>query len=110
MSLEDQIMQNFLTLVETQPPLFADCQGELEQLCQSLPEDKEEMSDAIADWYESHPPIRDAMDAMSGNVISDYSKAPGTQGHAPPPPDPKTYRNILENAIRRLQSPPKQTP
>ncbi len=33
MSLEDQIMQNFLTLVETQPPLFADCQGELEQLC-----------------------------------------------------------------------------
>ncbi|MCT7976586.1 hypothetical protein [Laspinema olomoucense] len=110
MSLEDQIMQNFLTLVETQPPLFADCQGELEQLCKSLPEDKEEMSDAIADWCESRTTIRDAMDAMSGNIISDYSKAPGIHGNAPPPPDPKAYRDILENAIRRIQSPPKQTP
>ncbi|MCT7984033.1 hypothetical protein NG796_12065 [Laspinema sp. A4] len=107
MSLEDKMIQDFITLVETQSLLFADYPGEVEALIESLPEDKEGMSDAIADWYESHPPIRDAMDAMSGNVISDYSKAPGTQGHAPPPPDPKTYRNILENAIRRIQSPPK---
>jgi hypothetical protein len=108
MSLEDQIMQNFLTLVETQPPLFADCQGELEQLCNSLPEDKEEMSDAIADWYESHPAILNAMDAMSKQQEGD--RVPGTQGNAPPPPDPKLYQEMLQNAMRRNQSSSKTKP
>ncbi|MCT7975855.1 hypothetical protein [Laspinema olomoucense] len=108
MSLEDQIMQNFLTLVETQPPLFADCQGELEQWCKSLPEDKEEMSDASAAWYRFRPAIRETMYALSQRKETKESdRAPGHTGNAPPPPDPKTYRNILENAIRRIQSPPK---
>jgi len=106
MLLEDKTIQKFLTLVKTQSSLFADCQGELEQLSKSLPEDKEGISDAIASWCESHPAIQNA---MSGNTLSDYSKTFGIDGHAPPPPDPKAYRDILENAIRRIP-PPKQTP
>lgn len=107
MLLEDKTIQKFLTLVETQSSLFADCQGELEQLWKSLPEDKEGMSDAIASWCQSRPTIRDAMDTMSKRKEGDRS--PGHTGHAPPPPDPKAYRDILENAIR-LIPPPKQTP
>ncbi|WP_199247798.1 hypothetical protein [[Phormidium] sp. ETS-05] len=108
MSSRDEYIQNFITLVETQWPLFADCQGELEQLQTSLPDDIKGISNAIASWCKSRPPIRDAMDAMSGQKVGD--RTPGHTGEAPPPPDPKTYRDILENTIRRNQSPPKQTP
>ncbi len=55
MSLEDKMIQDFIQLVETQWPLFADYQGELEALVKNLPSDKEGMSDAIASWCESHP-------------------------------------------------------
>ena len=109
MLLEDQTIQNFITLVETQWPLFADCQGSLEQLQANLPSDKEEMSDTIADWCESHPAILDAMDRMSED-ISKYSKTPGNQGKAPPPPDPKQYQEMLENAMRRNQPQSKTKP
>lgn len=107
MSLEDQTIQNFITLVETQWPLFADCQGELEQLWRDLPSDKEGMSDMIADWYESHPAIADAMDAISEEKQT--KRAPGTLGNVPNP-DPKLYQQMLENAMRRNQSPPKTKP
>ncbi|TVQ58253.1 MAG: hypothetical protein EA366_07000 [Spirulina sp. DLM2.Bin59] len=111
MSLEDQMIQDFIALVETQWPLFVDCQRELTQLCESLPEDKEAMSDAIAAWCESHPAIQNAIDVLSGNEISDGSKAPGTQGKAPPPPqDPKMYQEMLQNNIRRNQSPSQPKP
>jgi hypothetical protein len=105
MSSRDQYIQNFITLVKTRSPLFADCQEELEQLRTSLPEDTAGISNAIAAWCKSRPTIRDAMGAMSEQKEGD--RAPGHTGNAPPPPDPKTYRNILENAIRRIQSPPK---
>ena len=51
--------------------------------------------------------FQDAMDAISGQKVGD--RTPGHTGEAPPPPDPKTYQYILENTIRRIQSPPKQT-
>ncbi|MEB3827682.1 hypothetical protein [Phormidium sp. CCY1219] len=108
MSLEDQTIQNFITLVETQWPLFADCQAELEQLQANLPSDKEEMSDTIADWCESHPAILDALDAISQQPQSD--RVPGHQGNAPPPPDPKLYQEMLQNAMRRNQPPSKTKP
>ena len=105
---EDQTIQNFITLVKTQWPLFADCQGSLEQLQANLPLDKEEMSDTIADWCESHPAILDALDAISEQQESD--RVPGNQGKAPPPPDPKQYQEMLENAMRRNQPPSKTKP
>lgn len=108
MSSRDQYIQNFITLVETQWPLFADCQGELEQLRTSLPDDSKGISNAIASWCQSRPTIRDAMDAISKSKEGD--RVPGHTGKAPPPPDPKAYRDILENAIRRIQSPSKHTP
>ncbi len=108
MSSRDQYIQNFITLVETQWPLFADCQEELEQLRTGLPPDTKGISNAIASWCNSRPTIRDAMDAMSERKEGD--RVPGHTGIAPPRPDPKDYRDILENAIRRIQSPPKQTP
>ncbi|MBD1940317.1 hypothetical protein [Microcoleus sp. FACHB-68] len=108
MRLEDQTIQDFITLVETQWPLFAECQGELEQLQTSLPSDREGMSDAIIDWCESHPAILDAMDAMSEQQQRD--RVPGSHGHAPPPPDPKVYQEMLDNEIRRNQSSSKTKP
>lgn len=105
---EDKDIQDFIKLVETQRPLFADCQEELQQLLGNLPSDKEGMSDAIADWCEAHPSVQKALDALSEQKGGD--RVPGHTGNAPPPPDPKAYRDILENAIRRIQSPSKQTP
>ncbi len=102
MSSRDEYIQNFITLVETQWPLFADCQGELEQLQTSLPDNIKGISNAIASWCQSRPPIRDAMDAMSGLQVGD--RVPGTQGNAPPPPDPKIYQEMLQNNIRRHRS------
>jgi hypothetical protein len=102
MSSRDQYIQNFITLVETQWPLFAGCQGELEQLRTSLPDDTKGISNAIASWCQSRPTIRDAMDTMSKSKEGD--RVPGTQGNAPPPPDPKIYQEMLQNNIRRHQS------
>jgi len=110
MSLEDQTIQKFIALVGTQWPLFADCQAELEQLQANLPSDKEEMSDMIANWCESHPAILDALDGISGDIISKHSKTPGNKGKAPPPPDPKLYQEMLENEVRRNQSSSKTKP
>ena len=108
MLLEDQTIQNFIALVETQWPLFADCQADLEKLQANLPSDKEGMSDTIADWCESRPAILDALDGISGYITSKYSKTPGNKGNPPPPPDPKLDQEMLENAIRRNQSLPKK--
>ncbi len=102
MSLEDKMIQDFIQLVETQWPLFADYQEELEALVKNLPSDKEGMSDAIASWCQSRPTIRDAMVTMSKSKEGD--RVPGTQGNAPPPPDPKIYQEMLQNNIRRHQS------
>jgi hypothetical protein len=99
MSLEDKMIQDFIQLVETQWPLFADYQGELEALVKNLPSDKEGMSDAIASWCESHPSVQDAM-----SESQEGDRVPGTQGNAPPPPDPKIYQEMLQNKIRRHQS------
>ncbi|MBK4729020.1 hypothetical protein JJD41_03820 [Oxynema sp. CENA135] len=100
---EDETIQDFIKLVETQKPLFADCQEELQQLLGNLPSDKEGMSDAIADWCEAHPSVQNALDALSEQKEGD--RVPGHTGIAPPPPDPKFYQQMLENAIRRNQSP-----
>lgn len=99
MSSRDEYIQNFITLVETQWPLFADRQEELEQLETSLPPDTKGISNAIASWCKSRPAIRDAMDAISERKESD--RVPGSQGNPPPPPDPKLYQEMLKNAIRR---------
>jgi hypothetical protein len=104
MSFEDRTLQNFIQLVETQWTLFANHQGELDALLESLPSDKAEMSDAIYEWCESRPDILKAMDALWERQESD--RTPGTQGTAPPPPDPEFYQKMLQNAIRRNQSPP----
>ncbi|MBP0014132.1 MAG: hypothetical protein J7545_10645 [Roseofilum sp. SBFL] len=106
MSSRDEYIQNFITLVETQWPLFVDRQEELEQLGTSLPPDTKGISNAIASWCKSRPPIRDAMDAMSARKEGD--RTPGSQGNAPSPPDPKLYQEMLQNTIRRQQKPAKE--
>lgn len=99
MSSRDEYIQNFITLVETQWPLFADCQEELEQLVEKLPSDTRKISNEIAAWCKSHLKIRDAMDTISQQPQSD--RTPGSKGNPPPPPDPKLYQEMLKNTIRR---------
>lgn len=105
MLAEDEIIKTFIQLVETQRTLFANCEAELEQLCASLPLDREQMSDAIAEWCASYPEIDQALDSSS-----ESDRVPGSQGDAPPPPDPKLYQEMLQNTIRRQQKPPKKKP
>ncbi len=109
MPLEDRTLQNFIQLVETQWTLFANDPGELDALLENLPSDKEEMSDAICEWCESRPDVLKAMDTLweqQEREPQENDRAPGTQGNAPPP-DPEFYQKMLQNAIRRNQSPPK---
>ena len=52
----------FVYLVQTQPDLFtAEDRADLKDLLSTLPDDVEEISNAIALWCEGHPQILDAI-------------------------------------------------
>ena len=64
MSLSDyeENIITFVYLVQTQPELFtAEERADLKDLLSTLPDDVEEISNAIALWCEEHPQILDAI-------------------------------------------------
>lgn len=80
MSFAEQNLDAFIDLLKTKPALFnQDKIASLEKLINKTPDDIEQLSDAIANWYQNHFKILDAQLAvlnhsLNSQVNSDVDK------------------------------------
>lgn len=108
MEAENQFLSAFQQLLNTQPELFKDSERrELEALIASLPNDTEQLADAIARWCASHSEINNVlMQILAGEKVR------GIVGTYPSPEtkteDEKNLRETLLNSLR--QSSPPENP
>lgn len=97
MSVDEQNIQAFVELIESQPSLFSvEDQANLWQLISTLPHDAEQISNAIADWCNSREKIHNALLPLIGE-LSQITRSPAKVFKSP---DPKDYNDILYNAMR----------
>lgn len=96
----EQNIQDFKYLLQTQPELFTDSdRAEVTNLIRTLPENIEQISDAIATWCEAHSNVLDALLALP---IGDSNvRGPGNR---PTQLDPKEAKeDLLDNLTRKSQ-------
>lgn len=80
MSFAEQNLDAFIDLLKTKPALFnQDKIASLEKLVNNTPDDIEQLSNAIANWYQNHFKILDAQLAvlnhsLNSQVNSDIDK------------------------------------
>ncbi len=61
MSFAEQNLDAFIDLLKTQPALFSQEKiVNLKEFMSNIPDDTEQLSNAIATWYQKHPKILDA--------------------------------------------------
>ncbi|MEC4817346.1 MAG: hypothetical protein SAK29_29350 [Scytonema sp. PMC 1069.18] len=116
MSPDEQNIVGFVKLIESQPSLFSSSdQTLLWELVSTLPNDPEQISNAIALWCKSRPHILNELMPLIANVKENdlELRAPKKDVKSP---DPKDYNDILLNAVRvsfpnsTPQQPPNQNP
>lgn len=89
MSFAEQNLDAFIDLLKTKPGLFSqDKITSLEKLINKTPDDIEQLSDAIAGWYQNHSKILDAQLAVLNHSLN--SKV-----------DSDIDKNTLLNAIKQ---------
>jgi hypothetical protein len=71
MSFAEQNLDAFIDLLKTKPGLFSqDKIASLEKLINKTPDDIEQLSDAIANWYQNHFKILDAQLAVLNHSLN----------------------------------------
>ncbi|MBD2483394.1 hypothetical protein [Planktothrix sp. FACHB-1365] len=121
MSFYQQNLQAFMRLLQEQPQLFTESKRqELIALIEPLPDDVEQLSIAIASWYETYDEIVDAQLEILNNsiLIENESKSdlitelavariPGTPVGYVPKPNQQINKETLKNVIQQsVKKPP----
>lgn len=106
MSFDEQNLEAFIELLNNKrSPLFsAKDRAELAQLIDSLPDDLEKLSVAIAAWYEKRPKILDAQLAQLNNQFSSsasFARLPSSKVDDIETPEYKVNKQVLQNAIQQ---------
>ncbi|MEO1432427.1 MAG: hypothetical protein AAFV71_25830 [Cyanobacteria bacterium J06633_8] len=71
MSFAEQNLDAFIDLLKTKPGLFSqDKITNLEKLINQTPDDIEQLSNAIANWYQNHSKILDAQLAVLNHSLN----------------------------------------
>ena len=71
MSFAKQNLDAFIDLLKTKPGLFSqDKIASLEKLINNTPDDIEQLSNAIANWYQNHSKILDAQLAVLNHSLN----------------------------------------
>lgn len=97
---------SFVYLVQTQPALFtAEDRADLKDLLSTLPDDVEEISNAIALWCEEHPQV---LDAILNIPIDDLASLRAADGRAIPVTG-RESKEMIENSVTQ-SSQSKQPP
>jgi hypothetical protein len=111
MLFEQQNIEGFIKLLETQRQLFSEADlVDLNELAESLPESIGALSNAIAAWCEERPPILEAQTAILSDIC-EFDGIRGPLGTGYPEPTPAENQKIQAqfiNAIRRNTPPPSQ--
>ena len=106
MSFDEQNVAVFIELLtDKRSRLFsAQDRNQLAELIAPLPDDIEQLSSAIASWYEKRPKICDAQlallnEVLTGKVILDH-RLPGTKQGQVPEQNHQLNKQTLKNAIQ----------
>ncbi|MEQ9354505.1 Rpn family recombination-promoting nuclease/putative transposase [Coleofasciculus chthonoplastes] len=100
LSFPEQNVDAFIELLTEQYSLFSSGYlAELEQLLAPLPDDIEELSEAISIWCEQHPEIDEAQLKLLPDNSSE--KAPGSKEGKVKPPNYELNKQAILNAIQQ---------
>lgn len=101
---EENIL-DFVKLAQTQPNLFtAEDRAALGELLVTLPDDIEQISDALALWYETRPHILNAILDLPVEESASHRGPGGRKTRL----NPKDVKEMIDNIVR--QSTPPQEP
>lgn len=95
MSFAEQNLDAFIDLLKTQPGLFSqENLVNLKQFVSNIPDDVEQLSTAIATWYEKHSKILDAQLTILNKSLTGKTSASSNN-------NPGIDKNTLLNAIHK---------
>ena len=101
MSFAEQNLDAFIDLLKTQPGLFSqENLVNLKEFISNIPDDVEQLSTAIATWYEKHSKILDAQltilnKSLTGKTSGSTNNNPGI--------DKKTLLNVIHKNLARAK-------
>ena len=79
MSFAEQNLEAFIDLLESQPGLFSqDNITNLQEFIRNIPDDIEQLSTALATWYQKHSKILDAQLTVLNKSSSRTERGPGS--------------------------------
>lgn len=103
----EETILDFVYIAQNQPELFtAEDRADFAQLVATLPEDVEEISNAIALWCETRPRILDAIFALPIEESASVRAAGGRDT----PLTGKESKDAIENTVRESIPPEKSPP
>ncbi|NJM23657.1 MAG: hypothetical protein HC907_36110 [Richelia sp. SM1_7_0] len=86
----------FVYILQNQPELLtAEDRADLQKLLATLPDDIEEISNAIALWYETHPKI---LDAILNEPVEDLDSLRAADARSTPMTGAES-KEIIENSV-----------
>ncbi|MEG4008242.1 hypothetical protein QUA41_28170 [Microcoleus sp. Pol11C1] len=103
----EETILDFIYIAQNQPELFtAEDRTDFAQLVATLPDDVEEISNAIALWCDTHPHILDAIFALPIEELDSLRAAGGRNT----PLTGKEAKDAIENTVRESIPPEKSPP
>lgn len=103
----EETILDFVYIAQNQPELFtAEDRADFAQLVATLPEDVEEISNAIALWCETRPHILDAI----FDLPIEESASVRAAGGRDTPLTGKESKDVIENTVRESIPPEKSPP
>jgi hypothetical protein len=103
----EETILDFIYIAQNRPELFtAEDRTDLAKLVATLPEDVEEISNAIALWCDTHPHILDAIFDLPVEELDSLRAAGGRNT----PLTGKESKDAIENTVRESIPPEKSPP
>ncbi|MEM7715734.1 MAG: hypothetical protein AAF349_19535 [Cyanobacteria bacterium P01_A01_bin.68] len=102
MTFAEQNLEAFIDLLETQPGLFSqDNITNLNEFIRNIPDDTEQLSNAVATWYQKHSQILDAQLTLLNKYSSRTERGPGSAKLNSSIPEYQLDKKALLNAIQQ---------
>ena len=102
MTFAEQNLDAFIDLLNKQPSLFSkENFVDLEKLINNTTDDVEQLSSAIADWYQRHPQILNTQLALLSKYSPFNERCPGSSKLNPNIPKYQKDKKSILNAIQQ---------
>ena len=102
MRFAEQNLDAFIDLLKTQPALFSQENiVNLNEFISNIPDDTEQLSNAVATWYQKHSKILDAQLTILNKSSSRTERGPGSTKVNPNINEYRLDKKTLLNAIQQ---------